>query len=266
MLVLQVPVYHFAPRQASLPTCVMAAVDEMPLLGQITHSTGASYARLSFLAPAAALESGELPVLLDQIAMHVGERGAFHILAEVNEHSLAFDTLHSSGFAIYARQRIWQLNGDPVGDAKPVPWRSCTSRDLTEAHSLYNNVVPGLVQQAEPFPRHRLRGLIYYQEGNIIAYVEYRYGLRGIWVQPFIHPDAGDFVGHLVDMLQALPNRRSRPVYLCIRSYQSWLEPTVKEMGAQPGPVQAVMVRHLAISRRITQPLAIPAINAAWQN
>ena len=72
---------------------------DLPLLGQVVHSTGAAYARLSFLAPESALDSGELSVLLDRIALHVGERGAFHILAEIDEHSPAFDALHRSGFA-----------------------------------------------------------------------------------------------------------------------------------------------------------------------
>jgi hypothetical protein len=32
-------------------------------------------------------------------------------------------------------------------------------------------------------------------------------------------------------------------------------------MGAKPGPQQAVMVRHLTVSRRVTQSYPLPAIN-----
>ena len=63
---------------------------------------------------------------------------------------------------------------------------------MLRIRSLYNNLVPGLVQQVEPLPPDQLRGMVYYQQGELLAYVELRYGPRGIWAQPFVHPDAED--------------------------------------------------------------------------
>jgi hypothetical protein len=42
-----------------------------------------------------------------------------------------------------------------------------------------------------------------------------------------------------------LPDRRNRPVYVCVRSYQAWLEPVLADLGAKSGQRQAVMVKHL---------------------
>lgn len=232
-----------------------------PLIGQVLHTSGAPFARLIFLAPVSALQSTHLPALFDTIAVEIGGRGAFHILAEVEEGSPAFQALHQSGFAIYARQRIWRLEGEPRGQADMADWRPCTPEDTLRVRSLYADLVPGLVQQVEPLPRERLKGMVFSQRGDIRAYVELRYGPAGIWVQPFVHPDAPQVGEHLVHLLQLLPNRRNRAVYLCVRSYQSWLEPAIEDLGAQPGQSQAVMVRHLAVPRKAPQPYALPQLN-----
>jgi hypothetical protein len=233
----------------------------MPLIGQLTFTPGASFARLSFLAPEDAMDQYELSALADYMAMQMGELGAFHILADVDESSQIFQLLHRAGFAIYARQRIWRLEGQPVGEEDPVTWRACRSKDSIGVRSLYCNIVPGLVQQVEPLPKKNLKGVVHYQDGDLLAFVELKYGRNGIWVQPFIHPDAEGFNRYLFHLLHDLPGRGNRPLYICVRSYQSWLESAFEAMGAQPGPQQAVMVRHLALTRRVNQSYPLPAIN-----
>jgi len=231
------------------------------LVGQVLHTAGATFARVTFMAPETAVQSAFLPALFDFIASEIGQRGVFHVLAEVEKGSQAFQALHQSSFAIYARQRIWRLEGEPQGQAEPTAWRICTPEDTLRVRSLYGDLVPGLVQQVEPLPRERLRGMVYTQRGEIGAYVELRYGPMGIWAQPFVHPDAQDIGGRLVHLLQTLPNRHGRMVYLCVRSYQSWLEPSIESIGAQPGQSQAVMVRHMAVAIKATQPRTLPAMN-----
>lgn len=233
----------------------------VPLIGQITYAAGDSFARLSFLAPEDASDQSGLAVLSDYMAQQMGQKGAFHILADVNETSQVFQLLHRSGFAIYARQRIWRLDGQPQGDQALVPWRTAISRDMIGVRSLYCNVVPGLVQQVEPLPKKRLKGVVLYKGDDVIAFVELKYGRNGIWMQPFIHPDVGDFDCSLVHLLHELPGRGNRPLYLCVRSYQSWLEAAIEAMGAQPGPLQAVMVRHLTVAQRVNQAYKVPAMN-----
>jgi hypothetical protein len=121
--------------------------------------------------------------------------------------------------------------------------------------------VPGLVQQVEPLHKKNIKGMVCYKNGDLRAFVELKYGRNGIWAQPFIHPDAEDFDRHLVYLLRELPGRGKRPIYICVRSYQSWLDPAIEKMGAVSGPTQAVMVRHMAVTRRVNQSLPIPSIN-----
>lgn len=232
-----------------------------PIIAQLTFDNGATFARLSFLAPENTIEVTDLSYLSDYMAVQMGSMGAFHILADVDENSPVYHVLRRAGFAIYARQRIWRLDGQAEGEAVDSAWRACRSSDLVSARSLYCNVVPGLVQQVEPFPKKKLSGYVNYQNGDLNAYIEPKYGRNGIWIQPYVHPDAIQFDRQLVDLLHNLPHRGSRPMFICIRSYQSWLESAVESMGALPGPSEAVMVRHLTLTQRVKQTFPIPAIN-----
>jgi hypothetical protein len=47
-----------------------------------------------------------------------------------------------------------------------------------------------------------------------------------------------------------------------MRSYQTWLEPALEDLGALSGPRQAVMVKYLAAAQRAEKLAANP--EAAW--
>lgn len=232
----------------------------IPLIGQMMHNIGSQFAHLTFLTPHDSLESSALPALLDYLIFLAGDRGAFRLLADVDEHSGAFEALRLDGFAIFTRQRIWQLTGGPEERAGRSNWRMATSKDAFAVRVLYNNLVPGLVQQVEPFSSKRPHGMVYYDDGELLAFVELKVGHRGIWAQPFVHPDAEDVTEWFVDFLENLPYRRSRPIYICVRSYQSWLEPAIEELGAEAGPRQAVMVKHLVAPQKAIRSFALPAL------
>ncbi|MBN1148010.1 MAG: hypothetical protein JXA78_12200 [Anaerolineales bacterium] len=243
-------------------TCVFDEGDseESPIMGQFVHALGSQLARLTFLTPETALESAGVAALLEYMAAWSGERGALRLMADVDERTHAFDALRRSGFAIYSRQRVWQLASHSSGAALSSDWRPATSQDEFAIRSLYNNLVPGLVQQVEPYALQNLKGMLYHQDGELLAFVEFKYGRRGVWIQPFVHPDAQDVADHLSALMQNIPNRYSRPLYICVRSYQSWLETLLEDSGAQAGPRQAVMVKYLAAPQRAVRAFALPAL------
>lgn len=238
--------------------------DNQALIGQTIQTPGSQNAQLTFLAPEEALQSDDFAPLLEYLCTQAVDRGAFRLLADVDEESLVFESMRQAGFAIYARQRIWRLAKmhaiDPISSPSDAGWRPAEDRDLIGVRSLYNNLIPGLVQQVEPFPSDRLHGFVFSRKDELLAYVEVRYGHRGIWVQPFIHPDAEDVGVYLGEMLKNLPSRYTRPVYLCVRSYQLWLESSIEALGAAPGPRQAIMVKHLAIPQKQLRAFALPAL------
>ena len=254
--------FYFAPATGIFTYLSSGDRGHDPLLGQVSHSPGSPLARISFLAPESAIETETVPELLEHMIIEAGERGALHLLAEVDEHSAAFAVLRKTGFAIYVRQRTWQLKEETEASSKDPVWQVSKDSDLIPVRVLYNYLVPGLVQQVELPPAEPLVGLIYRQNEELLAYVELKYGTRGILVQPLIHPDAEGVTADLVKLLLSLPNRRSRPVYICVRSYQSWIENNLESLGALAGPQQAVMVKHLAITKRMVRPFALPALES----
>jgi hypothetical protein len=70
-------------------------------------------------------------------------------------------------------------------------------------------------------------------------------GMYGIVLTPLIHPEEHNVSAKIHALIESLPDRRGRNVYLNVRSYQTWLEPVLADLGAKPSARQAVMVKHL---------------------
>lgn len=215
------------------------------VVGQFAHPPGASNAKLTFITPEGAIDSPDVPALLDHLAVQAGERGAHNLLAEVNESSIAFDALRKAGFAVYTRQRVWTLA--PGRQRENRLWRAVGAGDELQVHHLYLSIVPALVQQTEPPPWENMHGLVHEQDGELLAYVHVSSGPKGLLAQPLVHPDTDDAEALMRSLGGAIPNARSRPVYLCVRSHQAWLAPLLDGLDFESGPYQAVMVKRLAV-------------------
>lgn len=215
---------------------------EDSVLGGIIHSRDESFAKLLYLAPASQLEHPDLPALIENLATQAGEWGAFHILAEVDETSNAFVPLRKSGFAVYAWQRMWDVSQIAQPDSGMV-WKKIKPVDLHSVQNLHHQIVPPLLQPIEPQPREASGWLC---DEGLKCYVGVSQGVYGIVLAPLIHPEATNVSEKLASLIANLPDRRNRPVYVCVRSYQAWLEPVLADLGARGADRQAVMVKHLA--------------------
>ena len=215
---------------------------EESALGGIIHSRDETFAKLLYLAPTTQLNHPKLPELIENLAAQAGEWGAFHVLAEVDERSDAFVPLRKSGFSVYAWQRMWDVSQIAESDAA-VEWKRVRSVDLPTVQSLYHQIVPPLLHPIEPQPKGDSGWMC--NEG-MKCYVSVSQGVYGIVLSPLIHPEATDVSAKLASLIHHLPDRRNRPVYVCVRSYQAWLEPVLADLGAQGADRQAVMVKHLA--------------------
>lgn len=213
-----------------------------PVLAGVIHSRNETFAKLLFIAPSSQLDHPELPGLIENLAVQAGSWGAFHVLAEVDERSDAFIALRRAGFAVYAWQRMWDVS--EIADADHnFKWTRVKSVHMPSLQSLYHQIVPPLLHPFEPQPRTPL-GWMCNTGGK--CYVSSTQGVYGIVLLPLIHPEAIDVSAKLASLIHGLPDRRNRPVYVCVRSYQAWLEPVLADLGAQGADRQAVMVKHLA--------------------
>ena len=214
--------------------------DGVNLLGGIIHTRGESFAKLLYLAPSSRLDHPDLPALIDHLSAEAGGWGAFHVLAEVNEASTAFDGLRKSGFSVYAWQRMWNISQVAEAGSRS-DWMRVDSIHWTAIQSLYQQIVPPLLHPIEPLSQ---RGVGWIDAG-LKSYVSVTQGIYGIVLTPLIHPEVADVSAKIVSLVSHLPDRRNRPVYLCVRSYQAWLEAALEDLGASADERQAVMVKHL---------------------
>jgi hypothetical protein len=236
-----------------------------PLILQASHRQGAEQARIMYLAPDSAVENRALASLLETLIVRLGERKAQTIVADVEEKSNAFETMRSMSFSIFARQQLWRVTNAPRQNPREKTWREIKSIDEFNARKLYNAIVPTMVQQVESTPWVELRGYVYYREDEMLGYVDVVEGPRGIWVQPFIHPEM-EYVGpHFTSLIASLRPRERRPVYVCLRSYQAWLSTYLEDLNAEVSSTQAVMVRRLTAAVKKPELAPIPAINGTTE-
>jgi hypothetical protein len=227
------------------------------LLGCVIHTPSETFARLLYLAPSTHLTHPGLVPLIENLSAQAGAWGAFHVIAEVDETSEAFVALRNAGFAVYAWQRLWKLSSVTEAGQRS-DWTRARDVDLSAIQSLYHQIVPPLLQPVEPMPR-RADGFICNK--NIKCHVGLSSGTNGIVLAPLIHPEAAEVGAKLSALAGGLPGRGARPVYLCVRSYQTWIEPVLEDLGALAGPRQAVMVKHLV--RVIKDEQAVKAVQPA---
>jgi hypothetical protein len=224
---------------------------------QCLHRGDSPVARITFLGPVEILQHDLGMQLLESLAHSAGEHGAFNLVAEIDEHSFAFDCLRRAGFAVYARQRIWRLGEgrQDLPDPQGVSWQVENAADSLAVQSLYLNIVPALNQQGEAGPSHPGRNLVHRRDDEILGYLDIERGPLGTWVQPFFHPAAEDFYRLMADFMSRTPP--DQPLFVCVRSYQSWMSRPLERLWFEPEVDQAVMVKRLtaAIRKPVTSRL-----------
>lgn len=232
---------------------------------QLQTSARSDCARVRFLAPAGVV-ADEVPRLdlLERLAYEAGARGNHFLVAEVDEKSTEFDLLRQAGFAVYARQEI--VCRSTLSESKPVdlPLRHRQKADTLGVQLLYHNIVPPLVQRVESSPVESDNGYVLLQEGEVVIYLNVQRGPRGVWVQPYLHPEAITVIDAVLGAFLSLEAKRSRgPVYLCIRSYQYGLQAALSENKFEPWGQQAVMVKRLGVSVKAAHFRALPVLNGS---
>jgi hypothetical protein len=235
--------------------------EEPATIGQIMHRAGEVHARLTFFGPEEALASANSQHLLEALGHVAGERGAHHLIAEVDERCPAFENLRRAGFAIYARQRILQLNHPSTinREATSGAWQAERDSDESAIHYLCLNIVPALVQQVELPPRLNRSDLVHWNEGELHCYLDIESGPLGTWVSPYIHPAAENLEELFRELLTHFDTQK-RPLYFVVRSYQAWVGHILERIGFEACSDQAVMVKRLAAVVRRPALAPLPAV------
>lgn len=232
-------------------TCISSGVNgSPPLIGQVRHQQGERSARLSYFTPRDSLDFVHVQELLADLTTYAAERGAFRLLGEAEEDSAVFEQFRRFGFSVYAWQKVWRFSpttGERENSA--ARWTVATSADEADVNWLYTALVPPLVQAANTPPSHPPRGLVCRKGSTLVGFAEVVNGVQGVFLEPLIHPEAENVTDLIADLIHRFPASTGRPVYVAVRSYQSWLEPFFDESAGEDSPRHALMVKHFTVTQ-----------------
>lgn len=225
------------------------------LLGGIIHTRGETFAKLLYLAPSSHLNDPQFPELIEHLTKQAGEWKALHVIAEIDETNNVFSALRTAGFSVYAWQRLWDVTQiQKTGGTVNKEWRRVQSVDMPAIQNLHYQIVPQLLHPIEPAP-NRVNGFVH---EDLKCFANITSGMYGVVLTPLIHPAEENVAEKIISLIKNVSSG-NRKVYLNVRSYQTWVEPVLEDLGAKHSTRQAVMVKHLARLIKDTNPArAVP--------
>jgi hypothetical protein len=226
---------------------------------QATHQINSPSANLTFLIAETEHDQTALISVLERIIQICGEWGAMHLLCELELNSPYFETFRHADFKVWAKQHLWNINNQDVVEEKlKYKWHSWNKNDFKGMRILQQSIVPRIFQNLEPLMHREISGLVHTNKDGIVrGYADLVYGPKGVLVFPIIHPESAQDPKILSDMIAALPPFGKKPLAVCVRSYQPWLDELLHQMNAECGPEGALMVKYMAILQKVTNTLDI---------
>lgn len=241
-------------------TAISSKKINAPFIGQVVHNNGAPFAYFTYLTPQGDHPNQIATEMVHNLTKQVGERGAFCLIAEVEENSEAYDVFRLANFNVFSHQQIWHIEEKFASQNGNSVWREVTYQDQFNIQKLYNAIVPAMVQQVETPPWEHLKGFVSYQDDELIAFADIVSGPSGVWVQPYFHPDLVKQEKYLRQLFGLLGSKNKRPIYLCVRAYQSWLNGALTALNATAMPTQVLMAKHMTINLK-SAPMKLKTIN-----
>jgi len=221
-------------------------------LAQLHYLPDTHYVRLAYVAPSLA-EGADEPLwqtMLDGLTAVAGERGMVTIIAEASDAQPEFEILRRAGFAVYARQDLWERPPNPASSPSFQLRAAKNPEDQQALLSLYGALVPGLIKHVEPPPTvadccyvaDGQRGI----EGLVVVYE----GANGVLLETYLAPNSMRGPRDLLDAALNAVKADGKAVYCRVRDYMACQANTLMDGGFQHMGMQAVMYRHTAV--RIT--------------
>ena len=241
--------------QRGLHTFV-ARANRQQVIGQLRLREDSPNAQITYIAPAPQVDMDDTAWLhiLDTMTREAGRNQIHALIAEVEESSYLFETLRTAGFAVYARQQIWRRQ--PGAYPTRAPSVQLVPYDEVDPHSvqlLLSHIVPPLVAQISIPPVEKSASWVYPIKNRVEAYIYVSEGKYGTYMIPYINPEIlEDAAAILESAIARIHSTHRLPVYLCLRRHQEWLKSTLEDIFFEPGPRQAVMVKHTTARVRQT--------------
>ncbi len=196
--------------------------------------------------------------ILEYAVRQAGLRGVRTLYARIPWGVGAGPPLARAGWTAYATETVFQAPDARVSGGRRFLPRPQEAADTWAVHQLYCAVTPRTVQTAEAFTSRRweipaargrrvspVAGLVFEQDGLVVAYARALRGDRSRSVELMVHPEYRSVTGDAIDgTLFALGSRGARRTWWTIRGYQSELSGPLQERGFSAAFEQELLVRY----------------------
>ncbi len=227
---------------------LVARVGAQRVVGQFYITQDGKIARLVYLAPGLEERTPDDAwlLMLDAIAQEAGRRGAHVVTGEVDEDTHLFKTMRQSGFAVYARQKLWVIQPKQlhVHAVDGVTVQRATEDHTARIYALYRRMVPRLLQQVSQPPS--MNGFVYMEGNEVVGFVNLSEGRDGVMLTPYIDPRARATSDDILQAVLAALDTGKRVITVRVPRHQGWLGSSLEALGFACAAEQAVMVRHIA--------------------
>lgn len=203
--------------------------------------------------------------LLEHVAAEAGEHGIQRLYLCITSDDPGCEVVSNSGYTPYIRETLFRLASIPQIDSSqetPPQIRPQREADSLALQRLFSRYSPPVVQKAEgmftsnddaPSPLalrlwwqpENIEGVVFEEQGEIIAAVHIQHGNSGHWLRLFGDPNAPEVMEALLDYsLKTLSRHRDHPVYCAIRPYQSRFGPLLRAQNFTPEQEITRFVKH----------------------
>lgn len=229
------------------------------MAAQVRHRLGEQFAQMSYLIADAQAELDVVPGFLEELIKDCGEKGAFYLLSDLKSDSALIEAFRRADFSVWAKQRFYQLEDTANWGERPgAGWRLWGNADLKAIQALCKNLVPKLFQNFEPLTRKTATVLVNdAPDGSLRGFVDVYIGPNGIVALPLVLPDYADNPNIILDMVSALPTPGHRPIYICVRSYQPWLEDLMQRLPTLSSSEHLLMIKYMAVRQKANSLLSV---------
>ena len=231
------------------------------LIGQLMLDE--PYAQMNFLICHGETSPEILAALLDGLVRWAGEKGAFHLLAEVEETQRSFEGLCRGGFSTIYRQSIWRAQPATSPMSQSRLWREVSVQDHPAIRGLFKKWIPPVVQAAQPLNGHHFPRYILYDGERVLGFIQVRRGTSCLLLTPVFDPALANPLNYLESLFQ-YPLFGKEALFIIATSHQVGLLSQLESSYQPPIKKQVVMVKTLAASVRVSQ--SIPQRLSAKEN
>ena len=219
------------------------------MVGQIYLPANSRVSRFSFLLCEDFSASAGIYALIEFLSYQAGENQALNLVAEVENNPGLFEMLRRAGFSAFGIETVWKLAERFDKPGLSSSWKNAIDKDEIGIRSLYQAVTPPLEQGAELYQPNCQHRMVHSSKSEINGWAQYKSGPLGTYINLVLHPSLNDPEALLGELSGSIYSQ-GRPVYLRIRSHQSWLNSALEKSGALVTGEYTLMVKHLAVSQK----------------